>query len=52
MTTPATPNPVDQPFRRLFAGFDLDVDPPIDLATRLRLRALAEAELDATATFQ
>ena len=49
MTTPgnsATPNPVDQPFRRLFAGFDRDVEPPADLATRLRLRVLAEAELD------
>lgn len=39
-------NPVDQPFRRLFAGFDRDVEPPVDLATRLRLRVLAEAELD------
>lgn len=39
-------NPVDQPFRRLFAGFDRDVEPPADLATRLRLRVLAEAELD------
>ena len=49
MTTPsnsATPDPVDQPFRRLFAGFDRDVEPPADLATRLRLRVLAEAELD------
>ena len=40
------PNAVDQPFRRLFAGFDRDVEPPADLATRLRLRVLAEAELD------
>ena len=46
MTNPATPNPVDQPFRRLFAGFDRNVEPPADLATRLRLRVLAEAELD------
>lgn len=46
MTTPATPNPADQAFRRLFAGFDSPVEPPADLATRLRLRVLAEAELD------